>query len=375
MALVHFEEITASVLLTRAKVLSALNLQDTIEVLDYNRKHLETWQEHGYAADMKFMQRPPELFCDIRHFLPEAKSLLVFALPYSVPGGKDPECPRGFGRIARYARGRDYHKVFRDLLLNILEDISSRTNARGRVFTDAVPLLERALAAGSGLGFIGKSAMNIIPGIGTWFFIGEILLDCEIEGIPEITASKGSCGSCMNCISECPTNAFVGPRVLDAGKCISYLTIEKRSVHSEEEAGMLGDWIFGCDVCQEVCPFNMHGKEVTPWEYFKPEYGVGAFLNIPELLSVRESGAFRKKFSHTPLMRAKREGLIRNGLCVLQNQKASEYYKEVIDCFQNDTSDLIRAQAAQTLNKFLDAENGAVATEIHTVLSQGNALA
>jgi epoxyqueuosine reductase len=353
------------------QLVSALCAKNANTILATQKDFLSEWQRNGNAADMKFMERSPDLFCSLQNFLPEVKSIMVCTIPYATPREEDPPCPSGYGRVARYARGRDYHLVLREILLELVTNIKEElgySRLGARVFTDAVPLLERAIAANSGLGFIGKSAMNILPRVGTYTFIGEVLLDIEIEDIPPLPALKSSCGSCQNCIRNCPTDAFIAPRVLDARKCISYLTIEKRTSHTGEETSQIGNWVFGCDVCQEVCPFNHHGKVIEPRKEFGSEYGVGARLDLTSLLTIRVDSEFKKRFKDTPLLRAKREGLLRNALSVLQNQRYSESYIQVMDCYQLDVSPVVRVQARQVLESFLEFESGRVLRDIKEVL-------
>lgn len=347
---------------------SVISADSALSSLGFEKENLKKWQDLGYAGEMSFMTRSVELFTNPRNFLNEVNSIILFAVPYVIPKMEDPICENGFGRVARYARGMDYHTVLKDLLLQISKEIEDSFGGVSRVFTDAVPLLERGLLASSGLGFIGKSSMNIIPGVGTYFFIAEILTSLEIKEVPILKNNEYSCKTCSLCINKCPTGAFVKPKVLDARKCISYLTIEKRGEHDLDDASLIGDWIFGCDVCQEVCPFNMHGKEVRVFEKFKEEYGVGGKLYIPQLLKIRDSKTFKEKFSHTPLMRTKREGLLRNGISVLYNQKATEFYEDLIEVYKTDPSLILREHSKRVLLSFLQFESGLVSKKIETAL-------
>ena len=230
--------------------------------LEGDKGYLEAWQQQGLAAEMEYMNRSADLLTTPIRLLSSVKSIVVIAVFYE----RAPRLPleKGYGRIARYAWGRDYHKVLRRRLERLLE-VAQRHVGRAidyRVFADSVPLLERALANRSGLGFIGKNTMAILPKEGSFFFLGELLWDIKIEPLSARVESSAHCGSCTNCLSQCPTGAFVKERVLDARKCISYLTIEKRSALTYQEREWLGEWLFGCDVCQEVCPFNIVPKIV-----------------------------------------------------------------------------------------------------------------
>lgn len=208
-------------------------------------------------------------------------------------------------KIARYARGPDYHEVLRSKLKQLLNWIQSeRPECRGRGVVDTAPLLERDFARRAGLGWIGKNTMLINKHRGSYFFLGALLLDLELT--PDAPHTGFHCGTCTACLDACPTHAFTEPGLLDARKCISYLTIELRgSMPGELRAGV-GDWLFGCDVCQEVCPWNRQDDS-------QPE-----LVDPIEMLSLSESG-FRRRFGGTALERTRRRGLVRNAAIVLGN--------------------------------------------------------
>lgn len=349
----------------------ALTSEELNLLLSSEKSRLKDWQDKGYGAKMDYMKRNPDLFCSLENFLPGVKSVLTFIVPYAEPREPDVECSIGFGKVARYARGLDYHTVLKDLVSNVGRKVADQCglgDSSYRVFSDAVPLLERAIATAGGLGFIGKSAMMIQPKIGTYTFIAELLLTFEVTDLPQRKEYKSSCGTCQKCLSNCPTNAFVSPYVVDAAKCISYLTIEKRDSHTIEESIAIGNWIFGCDVCQEVCPFNKHGNKISVRDEFHSDKGVGAFLELAPLLKLRKQNDFKTRFKDSAILRAKREGLLRNALSVIANQNFSSAYKEVINCFKQDPSTLIREQAKFTLERLLKVESGIVGREIESSL-------
>lgn len=317
------------------------------EDLEGAREHLESWQGAGLAAEMEYMKRPSDLLISPRRLLPSARSIVTIAVFYE----RVPRLPleKGHGRIARYAWGRDYHKVLRRRLKRLLEVTERHLghSVESRVFADSVPLLERALANRSGLGFIGKNTMAILPKEGSFFFLGELLWDVEVES-PIIGASSAHCGSCTRCLSHCPTGAFVKERVLDAGRCISYLTIEKRSALTYQEREWLGEWLFGCDVCQEVCPFNVvplrkrsggHAPELSR------EQGVGPSLSLERILTLKGDEEFAALFQGTALMRAKRVGLARNAAIVAANTQADHLFPVLVDRAQGDPAPLVRRHA------------------------------
>lgn len=328
--------------------LSVLGVTDAYG-LDSDREWLRQWQQQGMAADMSYMLRPPELLASPGAVVPGARSVVTVSLFYD----RSPAGPlaAGNGKVARYAWGRDYHKVLRRRLESLVQAVRNEVGSalEARIFSDSVPLLERALGSKAGLGFVGKSTMLIIPGRGTFFFLGEILWNLEVR-IDEAAQPprRMHCGSCQSCLTKCPTQAFVGERVLDAGRCISYLTIEKRGALTEPERRMIGEWLFGCDVCQEVCPFNLvslkKGRTADVPE-LSAEAGVGPSLSLSELLSIRDQRTFERRFGGTALMRAKREGLLRNATVVAANRKSEELAAALLAASLEDCSPLVRQHA------------------------------
>ncbi len=327
--------------------LSVLTVASADE-LSEDRPRLESWQKGGLAAEMCFMERPSELLTDPAKLLPSVKSVVVVAVSYERT--PRPELEPGYGRIARYAWGRDYHKVVRRRLEQLLEVVRDHVGEpiEYRVFADSVPLLERALARRSGLGFIGKNTMAIIPKEGSFFFLGELLWNLEIQQPAELPRSVASCGSCTNCLSKCPTGAFVNERVLDAGRCISYLTIEKRSAFTYQEREWIGEWLFGCDVCQEVCPFNLvplkkrYGPQLPE---LGRDAGVGPVVSLERVLRMRSDEEYREVFQGTAVMRAKREGLARNAAVVAANTHVEGLFPLLCEVVRGDPSPLVRQHA------------------------------
>jgi len=311
---------------------------------------LRLWQGNGYAGEMKYMLREPELLSDPCRVAPFTKSVVVFAVDYS--SKSHPELKSGYGRVARYAWGKDYHTVLRNKLRALVNSIESHLGRTisCRVFSDSVPLLERALAADAGLGFVGKNTFLIRPRYGSNFFIAEILWDIELES--EKVESSGSCGTCSRCISSCPTGAIVDEYQLDARKCISYLSIEKRGALKVSERRAIGEWVFGCDICQDVCPFNHASqKEALAAQFndFDAESGVGPLLNLRTLIELRSESEFKRLFSETALMRAGREGLVRNALLVAANTGACELASAIVEAAQSDSSAVVRSHAFWSL--------------------------
>src|SRR6185436_8074323 len=213
------------------------------------------WCESGFAAGMEYMTRRPELHAYPERLVPYARSLITLTVNYYAEA-QPFNHENLYGRVARYAWGLDYHDVVKPRLLALvarMERLASR-KLHARCFVDAVPLLERAVAARAGLGFFGKNTNLLQPKSGSWFFLSEILVDLELAA--DHRESKVSCGSCHRCIDACPTDAFAAPYKLDSRRCISYLTIELRGPVPDDLRPKMDDWIFGCDVCQDVCPCN-----------------------------------------------------------------------------------------------------------------------
>jgi epoxyqueuosine reductase len=319
-----------------------------------DQKHLSNWQDSGFAGEMVFMQRDAALLANPSRIVPDARSVVVIGAFYD----RDHRelLPPGHGRVARYAWGRDYHKVLRKRLASLCQRVEQHIGRKMiyRVFSDSVPLLERALARRAGLGFIGKNTMLIMPRAGSFLFLAEILWDLEIKGLPseapliQESTSKAHCGTCTQCLTECPTGALVGERLLDARRCISYLTIEKRGVLTLQERSWIGEWVFGCDVCQDVCPFNVLSiaKKAKPdISEFGPQFGVGQSLDLRLTLKISDEQAFVKRFAGTPLMRTKREGLLRNAAVVAANTKAIEVLDSLEAAVRRDPSPIIRSHA------------------------------
>jgi len=343
------------------EILSILSLSEMNQALVKGAERLESWQERGFAAEMGYMNRGKGLFSDPRNLLPEVQSIITFAVPYYSPNTRYPEHKKGYGKVARYAWGLDYHLVLKKKLeqfvIQVQEEGPIKIN-KYRIFSDSVPTLERAIAEKAGIGFIGKSSMLIRPGMGSYFFICEVFLDSEICGDELPKVFKSNCGTCVNCMSACPTQAIVENKVVDAGKCISYLTIEKRTHFFENEMSAIGDWIFGCDICQEVCPYNHRGAHADVLDEFSAAEGAGPFLNLENILKLKSNEEFRKQFKNTPMLRTKRDGLLRNAMAVSFNQKDYSQLKPIINILDNDTSPFLREQAKIVLRAFKPYSTG-----------------
>ena len=268
----------------------------------------EAWLEAGYAGSMRYLDRGRADRLDPGRLLPGVRSVIAVALSYK-PSEDEPSW-RG---VASYARGRDYHDVMRErlaLLAGFLHETAGPA-VETRVAVDTSAVLERDLAARAGLGWTGKNTNVLAPELGSLFFIGIVLTTAELAfDVP----LPDRCGTCTACLDACPTRAFVAPYVLDARRCISYLTIEHRGDVDERLRADIGDWLFGCDVCQDVCPWNAKARP-TREAAFRP----GASLeSLTEILALSPE-AFRIRFRGTAVLRTKRAGLLRNAALVLGN--------------------------------------------------------
>jgi epoxyqueuosine reductase len=301
------------------------------------------------AAGMTYMTKNPRLSASPKTLVPSAASLISLAVNYYALAPAFNHENR-YGRVARYAWGRDYHKAVRPRLIELSTEIgqlardhaSEKDEVSARCFVDAVPLLERAVANRAGLGFFGKNTNLILPRGGSWFFLAEIFINLKLPADQNL--SRVSCGTCRRCLDVCPTGAFDGPYKLDSNKCISYLTIENRGEIPRPLRRGLGQWLFGCDLCQDVCPFNRF-SQATSWPELMPEAGPGQKIDLPDLLSVTTDAEYRARFQGTALMRPKRRGMLRNAAVVAANIGCEAAVSKLIALVKDDREPLIRSHA------------------------------
>jgi epoxyqueuosine reductase len=309
---------------------------------------LAAWIQAGYAGEMTYFEKRLPAYRHPRGVLPSVRSLVMLTHNYRTD--EPAQCRPGFGRVSRYAWGNaDYHDVIRQKLHRLADWLrGERPDVHVRGVVDTAPLLERDYAQLAGLGWIGKNTLLLRPGEGSWFFLAALLVDCPLEYDQPFTSDH--CGTCRACLDACPTGAFVQPYVLDATRCISYLTIELRSMPPEELRHAMGDWLFGCDVCQEVCPWNRRSPRAT-----EPCYDPQPHLNPVDLVALFEMNEeqFRQVFRHVPLWRACRAGLLRNAAIVLGNQRA-ENARAALEKGLHDEHPLVRAACAWALRQFGD---------------------
>ena len=268
---------------------------------------LQEWLARGYQGEMNWMARDPEERADPRRLFPEARSVVVVALNYYTPPAHldHPDT----GKVSRYAWGDDYHEVIGDKLRALLTWTKRQwPEAEGKICVDIQPVMDKAWAQRAGLGWIGKHTNLITEEYGSWVFIGELLLNIELEYDRDQVADQ--CGSCTLCIDACPTNAIVEPYVLDANRCISHATIESRAPAIREDvAADLEGWLYGCDICQDVCPWNQM-TPATAEPRFEPREG-NINANLSQVLELN-ADTYAARFRHSAIKRAKLSGLKRN---------------------------------------------------------------
>ncbi|MEO7265192.1 MAG: tRNA epoxyqueuosine(34) reductase QueG [Ferruginibacter sp.] len=273
--------------------------------LDDDAKRLENWLNKGMHGSMHYMQNYFDLRVDPTKLVPGAKSVITLLLNYFPEEQQNSEAPK----IAKYAFGKDYHEVIKEKLNSFLPMLKEKAgDVHGRGFVDSAPVLERTWAQKSGLGWIGKNGNLINKNSGSYFFIATLIVDLELEYDNEIVPDY--CGTCTRCIDSCPTEAILPGKIVDGSKCISYFTIElKDALIPGAMKGKFADWMFGCDVCQDVCPWNRFSKQTSEIQ-FEP---------LPEILNFTKNDweelteeSFKKIFSKSPLKRTKYAGIKRN---------------------------------------------------------------
>ena len=301
---------------------------------------LREWLGRGYAGGMAWMRRRLRERADPSVLAPWARSLVVATLPYdAAPGRRRP----GSGLISRYARGPDYHLVLKGqlgALGRVLEECSP--GARVRPVVDTGAILEKPWASAAGLGWQGKHTNLIDPSAGSWLFIGEILTDIELD--PDDALITDQCGECTRCLDACPTGALPEPYVLDSRRCISYLTIEHRETIPVELRPRMGAWIFGCDVCQEVCPWNRF-----PSTGDAPLAGATEVSELADYLRLSPA-EFRRRFARSAVLRAGWRGFLRNVSVAMGNSGDSRAVGPLIDALEN-SDPLVREHVAWAIGR------------------------
>jgi len=307
--------------------------------------NFDEWLAAGYAGQMHYLSERRQAYNHPRHLLEGVRSMVMLAMPYLTEAPR--EAASGTGRVSRYAWGElDYHDVIRERLHRLADsfrELAPEATTRGVV--DTAPLLEREFAQLAGLGWIGKNTLLLSKEAGSYFFLAALLTDQEL--VYDAPHATDHCGTCTACLDACPTDAFAQPYVLDATRCISYLTIELQDVIPDELRPRMGSWLFGCDICQDVCPWNSEAPTSSEPTFFPQDS-----LNPIELAALfdLDEPAFRQRFRQTPLWRSHRRGLLRNAAIVLGNQRDANAIAALCKGL-NDDEPLVRGAAAWALGE------------------------
>lgn len=318
----------------------------------------EYWLDQGRHGEMSYLSTPRARLnrADPTLILPDCKSILVLGLDHALPtlskksshlSTQQDDATQA--QIASYAWGEDYHKTIPPLLKDLMDFIEARLGEPipNRWYTDTGPILERDLAQRAGLGWIGKNTCLINPSNGSFFFLAELFLGIYLEPDPPFTADR--CGTCTRCLEACPTNCILPDRTIDASKCISYLTIELKGPIPIDLRPQMGNWIFGCDICQQVCPWNQRFADPK-----KDQGHVGSAQFIqPQLINELSLSPdeFQSKYKGSPIKRTKRRGYLRNVAVALGNSKSPDAVPRLITSLQTDPEPLVRGHAAWALGQ------------------------
>lgn len=339
---------------------------------DADGAFLADWCGAGKAAGMGWLGRDPARRARPTSLLPEARTLITLGVSYYEEEPAPP--PAGpAGRVARYAWGEDYHAVIE----RRLEELRDRLRLAfgpgviSRPAVDIQPLLERAFARRAGLGFVGKNTNLIRPGGGSFLFLADLLVNLELP--PEGAVPQG-CGACRRCQDACPTGALDTPFELDARLCVAYHTIENRGAIPRDLRPRMGRWVFGCDDCQDVCPFNARAA-AQRWPEFSSRRGPGPWLRLEDLLALESDESFRVRFRGTSILRAKRAGLVRNACVATANGGHAERLADLLDeRLRRDADPVVREHAAWALGRAGRAGRGrldrAWSTEDHPAVKE-----
>ncbi len=295
------------------------------------KEHFEKWIADNYHGEMSWLSKDPNRRSDPSRLLENAQSVIMLGINYYHNNSKI--VPKNSGRVARYARGKDYHKVTENQIRNLIVEIEKHFKEADnqplfKWWVDYGPFLERAYGAKAGLGFIGKNSMLINKKFGSWFLLSEIVTTLKLEPDDYKMTSKDQCGECRLCVEACPTGAIISSRRINSKKCISYLTIE-RPTHIHKKLQMqFGENIFGCDICQQVCPLNNEaGKTKNP--QFQYSQGVGEFIDANQIISMTGEDEYLKLTAGTALTRPKLKNMKRNAEILLENQKENQKSNDI----------------------------------------------
>jgi epoxyqueuosine reductase len=326
-------------------------------------QHLVTHIDHGYTSGMTWFSRERAAVASAPRLLhPTVRSIISVGIPYYRSDVEPPRDGVKRGRIARYAWGVDYHDTLKARMSSLLTAIEQRVgrSLEARLLVDTARIVDRAVAQRSGLGWFGKHSNIIVPGHSSFVMLGELLLDLEIE--PDAPIEK-NCGRCTICLQRCPTNAIVAPYTVHSPRCISFQTIEQRGAIPAELRSQMGTWVFGCDVCQDVCPYTGAAKSVYD-AAFEPVTVENAFPSLEWLLTMN-GDEFRATYRGTAVMRAKRRGLARNAAIALGNIADTDDVPLLATAARGHDEPLVRAHAAWALGQVGGNHSRAILSEVH----------
>ena len=309
------------------------------------------WIREGHHGTMTYLSRRVEKKICANTLLPGLKSVISLAINYYIEDQRERNVDEGW--VSRYALTRDYHKTITKKLKAVSRFISERFKANSKCYVDTGPILERAYAETSGMGYLGKNTCLITERYGSWVFLAEILTTLELP--TDTTSLKINCGTCQRCINRCPTGAINANGTIDARKCISYLTIENKHSIPLELRDKVGAWLFGCDICQEVCPHN--GRQVQANLAGYTEIRIkDRVLALADILTIDGDEEFLNLFAGTPLMRAKRRGLIRNA-CVVAGNSGQKKLVPVLERIAQCDDAMLKDHANWAIKKILNKNN------------------
>jgi len=330
----------------------------SVDNINEYKKHYVNFLNQKKQGEMKFLENHLEAKFDSSQILENSKSIILVTLNYfqarknainwapkiHIPSHKE-------GQIARYAFGRDYHKVFKSKLRLLAKKLNSMNkDSQERFFADSGLILERQAAEKAGIGYIGKNTMLITRDYGSCILNGEIITTQKLKNDKPYDRNQMICGSCNKCQVACPTKALSEDYKIDASKCISYLTIEHKGLIEPKLMEQMGSWIFGCDLCQEVCPHNIRSKITEEKDFLKPIAGESQILK--DILQIKTDEEFLEKFKGSPLMRGKRNNLVRNAIIASTNLNRIDLLNEIKELSKNDNP-VIQKTAEWSLSKFL----------------------
>jgi epoxyqueuosine reductase len=308
------------------------------------------WLAAGHHAGMAYLaaERAVQRRTDPRLILENCQSIIVLGSNYLTEAAQSTVTSPGV-QVAAYALGDDYHDTLVNQMNELVHFITSLLGETisTRVYTDTGPILERELAQRAGLGWIGKNSCLIHPRLGSYFLLAEILLDAPLE--PDLPFQHDRCGSCTRCIDACPTSCILPDRTLDARRCISYLTIEEKGPIPHNLRSAVDKWIFGCDICQQVCPWNLRFARISNAPAYQPNAFTAA-ADLGQYFKLHPT-QWRQTLKGSPLLRPKRVGLLRNAAIVAGNMGNQEFIPQLVECVNNDPEPLVRAHAAWALIK------------------------